>query len=563
MNIKSKKKRGFTIVELVIVISVIAILAAVLIPTFSSIINKANESSDLQTIKNINLSIELSLNEKPHTMYEALEYLENDGFSIKNINSKTGAILGWDEQLRRFVWIREELTNDTKPVFQIIDYVDPTKTLNIEDDKYRYFIYLPEDGIYTLSCYEWKDFNPDDYNDDDADSYKPNDSELILCGAAGCFDENGDLIQLGKIGSYYQLGCVWKQSAYSTLDGLSVSFSYWMGPENKDVNELNETHGDGIAVIFSKTCHSIGDIYGVLNTDCAIKFVGFYDTNSPVQNNYFTLIQNNNQLAIESSDVIEDGKWHFAQIEYIKDTLTVLIDSVPVLCYSDVDLSDSVYIGISGGTGACTNNFFIRDYNVTSFQTENSKTVYTENGLACILSQNGEYYIINGIGNCTDENLVIPTECNGKPVKVISQAAFDGCTSFKSVEIPSCVTTIGGWAFANCTSLESVILNEGVTTVGERAFSNCTALINVTIPDTLRVISREMFYNCSSMNEIYLFGNVSAISKNAFKDCTNLNIYSKYALSQGSLPKGWSVKWNISNCKFYRINEQGNYEIQN
>ena len=47
-----KNKKGFTIVELVIVIAVIAILAAVLIPTFSNVIAKANKSADLQAAKN-------------------------------------------------------------------------------------------------------------------------------------------------------------------------------------------------------------------------------------------------------------------------------------------------------------------------------------------------------------------------------------------------------------------------------------------------------------------------------------------------------------------------------
>ena len=46
---KMKNKKGFTIVELVIVIAVIAILAAVLIPTFSTVIAKANQSSAQQT----------------------------------------------------------------------------------------------------------------------------------------------------------------------------------------------------------------------------------------------------------------------------------------------------------------------------------------------------------------------------------------------------------------------------------------------------------------------------------------------------------------------------------
>lgn len=39
------KKRGFTIVELVIVIAVIAILSAVLVPTFSGIVKKAKKSA--------------------------------------------------------------------------------------------------------------------------------------------------------------------------------------------------------------------------------------------------------------------------------------------------------------------------------------------------------------------------------------------------------------------------------------------------------------------------------------------------------------------------------------
>ena len=48
---KTNNKKGFTIVELVIVIAVIAILAAVLIPTFSGVVKKANESAALQEAK--------------------------------------------------------------------------------------------------------------------------------------------------------------------------------------------------------------------------------------------------------------------------------------------------------------------------------------------------------------------------------------------------------------------------------------------------------------------------------------------------------------------------------
>ena len=49
---KRNNKKGFTIVELVIVIAVIAILAGVLIPTFSGIVSKANASKALQEAQN-------------------------------------------------------------------------------------------------------------------------------------------------------------------------------------------------------------------------------------------------------------------------------------------------------------------------------------------------------------------------------------------------------------------------------------------------------------------------------------------------------------------------------
>ena len=47
---KKMNKKGFTIVELVIVIAVIAILAAVMIPTFGGIIKKANLSAVQQEV---------------------------------------------------------------------------------------------------------------------------------------------------------------------------------------------------------------------------------------------------------------------------------------------------------------------------------------------------------------------------------------------------------------------------------------------------------------------------------------------------------------------------------
>ena len=82
---KASKKRGFTIVELIIVIAVIAILAAVLIPTFSNLISRANESVDIQAARNMNTFLATAkYTSGVSSILDVYDVFEESGFKVEN-----------------------------------------------------------------------------------------------------------------------------------------------------------------------------------------------------------------------------------------------------------------------------------------------------------------------------------------------------------------------------------------------------------------------------------------------------------------------------------------------
>ena len=109
--IKRNNKKGFTIVELVIVIAVIAILAAVLIPTFAGIIKKANISADTQLCKNMNTALSMAKAEgkSVDTMEDVLFAINEAGYVIENLNPTTeGYYFAWDEANDQILFLNNE-----------------------------------------------------------------------------------------------------------------------------------------------------------------------------------------------------------------------------------------------------------------------------------------------------------------------------------------------------------------------------------------------------------------------------------------------------------------------
>ena len=106
-----KLKRAFTIVELVIVIAVIAILAAVLIPTFTTLIDRANQSADTSNVKNMNtiLSMDETTNGKPKTMDDAVKVIREGGYDLEKLTpTGQGYDIVWDQDANRLLMVNGE-----------------------------------------------------------------------------------------------------------------------------------------------------------------------------------------------------------------------------------------------------------------------------------------------------------------------------------------------------------------------------------------------------------------------------------------------------------------------
>ena len=227
-------------------------------------------------------------------------------------------------------------------------------------------------------------------------------------------------------------------------------------------------------------------------------------------------------------------------------------------------------------------------------------TQYTE-GLQFSLSDDGTYYIVSGYeGDSPD--IYFSKTYNGKPVKEVSDLAFEGNTIITTVMIPDSVTSIGIYAFSNCSSLTNITIPASVTSIGSFAFSgrsslceiyvsennvnyksvdgilynkDMTTLIQYTvgmpdktfeIPDSVKSIEMGAFAFCNSLESVIIGENsqlesiginafvycaslkditipesVTSIGFYAFAHCGDLTIYCEAS----SKPSGWDSEWNM------------------
>lgn len=234
---------------------------------------------------------------------------------------------------------------------------------------------------------------------------------------------------------------------------------------------------------------------------------------------------------------------------------------------------------------------------------------YKEEGVTLVYDvMNDDTVVITG-GECTAENLIIPSSIDDKPVTVVCDfalkgnssivnleisegiykvgiSAFENCDNLVQVKVPSTVSDLGWYAFADCdklmaidvdeynlyyctvegvlydaglykliqcpAGLETVNIPECVITIYKGAFMGCRKIEEIALPDGIQYVNTRAFYNCSSLRGVTLPEGMTQISGYTFYGCSSLE--------QITIPSGVTIMqdgvfWNCESLKSIELPE--------
>ncbi len=118
--------------------------------------------------------------------------------------------------------------------------------------------------------------------------------------------------------------------------------------------------------------------------------------------------------------------------------------------------------------------------------------------------------------------VIIPESIVGKPVTIIGDSAFSGCSFVSSISIPKSVVSVGSSAFSNCVNLLSITLPDGITSISNGTFNSCERLSSFNIPESVTSIGDHAFSSCVRLNSLTIPSSVVSIGKSAFIYCSSL-----------------------------------------
>ena len=471
-----KIKKGFTLVELVIVIAVIAILSAVLLPVFSGMMENARESSRYQQASNARkelVTAEGYLPEKTVGMVISVDdksyYIITEDGGLQPVTIRSKSLLNElnietisNKNIKVYDKIESNtLYNGEKYILYGISYKETTSSSNI---------------IYA----DFEEVSPDTFFDIE-------NNELTLKSEYTQRVVDVSLPHtITSIGDNAFYNCSYLSKVIFNSDVTNIGSKAFYNCRDLDIIYLPdsvETIGDNAFY----NCRELIKMY-------------IPDKVQTINQNTFNNCTGLTDLYIGNS-VSTVGTNAFYNVK----ALTKLVIGDNLTNFNNIPISnfkatlETVVIG--KGIKALEEKQF---YQATKLESITFKGELESIGKQC-------FY-----GASKLSHIDLPSSVN-----LIDQEAFANCDALTNIEIPENTTLIYPKTFYDCNNLATVKFLGNVTNIGANAFEYCRVLEKVTFvnSDTLESIGSNAFYSCNKLPEPILPKNLKLLGSYAFYYC--------------------------------------------
>ncbi|MDD7506599.1 MAG: prepilin-type N-terminal cleavage/methylation domain-containing protein [Clostridiales bacterium] len=531
---KRSTEKGFTVVELVIVVAVIAILAAVLVPTFSEVVRNAKVSKDVSLCKNINIALaaQEATDGKPKRASDAIGKILNDGFVLnRQIPAAEGCYVVYDLTNNRFalldnefdiVYSETEISNNLYLLTGDQNTIDKAK-LN-ETYSFRYLITTNENltldnsfdaGLIVDCNVTLKTDNTECFIFTDGGNIVINAPQATITHVG-----NADTVTVDKVSgnSYHVQGTVNElilRSGRVVVEGDSV-VDVIVIPEDADDYSIFVESAD------EKT--NQGEI-GKVIVNAATQEVVVKDKNSGVvvRVYYPTLPLGDTDKDVvfvyKSEDIKGDGVYKL--MNDIEGSLTVSADETVVIDLNGKNFKTTGTI-VNNGTATIKNGTITRvtDYGDEQYCVENHGNLTLS-----------DLTVLADSGNSPDSALIFNGNANETKATLTIKGGSYSTYGTYTVQNESGNTVINGGEFkCQCSSASgSILYNNDLLTVNDGKFiSGSTAYVIYNETNNVTTVLNGGEYVCNRM--VFRCSNAITIVCGMFTDIINTSVFNPLKL---------------------------------